>query len=91
MFGRWNSYLLYHCQLNTKVQVLFIELCVLQLCISLMQTIHDAFKGRRNIISRSQWPRGLRQEQSSLARTLGSWVRIPLEAWLSVCVYSVCR
>jgi hypothetical protein len=25
----------------------------------------------------------------SLARTLGSWVRIPLEAWMSVCVYSV--
>jgi hypothetical protein len=25
----------------------------------------------------------------SLARALGSWVRIPLEAWMSVCVYSV--
>jgi hypothetical protein len=23
-------------------------------------------------------------------QTLGSWVRIPLEAWMSVCVYSVC-
>jgi hypothetical protein len=23
------------------------------------------------------------------ARTLGSWVRIPLKAWISVCVYSV--
>jgi hypothetical protein len=34
-------------------------------------------------------PRGLRHELSSLARTLGSWVRIPLEAWMSVCVYSV--
>jgi hypothetical protein len=40
--------------------------------------------------SRSQWPRSLRHELSSLARTLGSWVRIPLEAWMSVCVYSVC-
>jgi hypothetical protein len=40
--------------------------------------------------SRSQWPRGLRHELSSLARTLGSWVRIPVEAWMSVCVYSVC-
>jgi hypothetical protein len=30
--------------------------------------------------SQSQWPRGLRQEMSSPARTLGSWVRIPLEA-----------
>jgi hypothetical protein len=80
--------------------------------------------------SRSQWPRGLRHELSSLARrwdrgfeshsrygclcafilclwpdppsnarfkawtvfarsTLGSWVRIPLKVWMSVCVYSV--
>jgi hypothetical protein len=29
---------------------------------------------------RSQWPRGLRHELSSLGRTLGSWVRIPLKA-----------
>jgi hypothetical protein len=43
------------------------------------------------IFSRSQWPRGLRHELSSLPRTLGSWVRIPLKAWMSVCVYSVCR
>jgi hypothetical protein len=39
---------------------------------------------------RSQWPRGLRHELSSLAQTLGSRVRISLEAWMSVCVYSVC-
>jgi hypothetical protein len=32
--------------------------------------------------SRSQ-PRGLRQELSSLAKTLGSWVRIPFKAWMS--------
>jgi hypothetical protein len=38
---------------------------------------------------RSQWPRGLRHEMSSLARTLGPYVRIQLEAWMSVCVYSV--
>jgi hypothetical protein len=38
---------------------------------------------------RSQWPRGLRHEMSSPAWTLGSWVRIPLEAWMFVCVYSV--
>jgi hypothetical protein len=31
----------------------------------------------------------LRHELSSFARTLGSWVRIPLDAWMSVCVYSV--
>jgi hypothetical protein len=41
----------------------------------------------------SQWPRGLRREPYSPARILGSWFWIPLEAWTSVCVYSVfvCR
>jgi hypothetical protein len=38
---------------------------------------------------RSQWPRGLRHELSSLARTLGSRVRIPLEAWMSVFILFV--
>jgi hypothetical protein len=38
---------------------------------------------------RSQWPRGLRHEMSSPARTLGTWVRNPLETWTFVCVYSV--
>ena len=32
----------------------------------------------------------LKHEPSSLARTLESWVRIPLKARMSVCVYSVC-
>jgi hypothetical protein len=32
---------------------------------------------------------GLRHELSSPAQTLGTLVRIPLEAWVSVCVYSV--
>jgi hypothetical protein len=34
-------------------------------------------------------PRGLKPELPSLARALGSWIRIPLKAWMSVCVYSV--
>jgi hypothetical protein len=38
---------------------------------------------------RSQWPRSLRHELSSPARTLGSWLRIQLKAWTSVCIYSV--
>jgi hypothetical protein len=38
---------------------------------------------------RSQRPRGLRHELSSPAQTLGSWVRIPLEAWMYVYIYSV--
>jgi hypothetical protein len=44
---------------------------------------------KRYHMSRSQWQRGIWHELSSLARMLGSWVRIPLEAWRSVCVYSV--
>jgi hypothetical protein len=44
---------------------------------------------RRSIRSRSQWPSGRSYELSSLARTLGSWVRIPLKVWMYVCVYSV--
>jgi hypothetical protein len=43
----------------------------------------------RSDASRSQWPRGLRHELSSLARTLGSWVGIPFRACMSVRVYSV--
>jgi hypothetical protein len=33
--------------------------------------------------------RALRHEPSSPAQTQGSWVRIRLEAWMSVCIYSV--
>jgi hypothetical protein len=40
-------------------------------------------------IRRSQWPRRLRHELSSLARKLGSWFRIPLNALTFVCVCSV--
>jgi hypothetical protein len=39
-------------------------------------------------IRRSQWPRGLSHEL--FARTLGSWVWIPLKTLISVCVYFVC-
>jgi hypothetical protein len=41
------------------------------------------------ISRRSQWPRSLRHELSSLARTL-SWVRIPLKAVLSVYAIILC-
>jgi hypothetical protein len=40
-------------------------------------------------LCRSQWPCGLSHELSSLVRTLGSWVGIPLKAGMFVCVYSV--
>jgi hypothetical protein len=40
-------------------------------------------------LGRSQWPSDLRHELFSPARTLGSWVRIPLDEWMFVGVYSV--
>jgi hypothetical protein len=40
-------------------------------------------------LRRSQCPRGGRHELFSPVWTLESWVRIPLKAWMSVCVYSV--
>jgi hypothetical protein len=43
----------------------------------------------RSNASRSRWPPGLRHELFSAARTLGSWIRIPLKTWMSVCVYSL--
>jgi hypothetical protein len=33
--------------------------------------------------------RARKADNLTAARTLGSWVRIPLKAWMSVCVYSV--
>jgi hypothetical protein len=41
-------------------------------------------------VSRTRWPRGLRHEPSSLARSLRSWVRIPLEEWISVYAFMLC-
>jgi hypothetical protein len=48
---------------------------------------------RRHFSGRSQWPRDLRHEMYSPDRTLESWVRNPLKAWMFACVYSmfVCR
>jgi hypothetical protein len=41
-------------------------------------------------IGRSQWPRGIRHELSSPARTLGSWIRIPLKARMSAFILCFC-
>jgi hypothetical protein len=40
-------------------------------------------------IFRAQWPRSLRYELSSPARTLRSSVRIPLKAWVYICAFMV--
>jgi hypothetical protein len=46
----------------------------------------DALKHSSPINSQSQWPRGIRHEMTSLARTVELWDRIPLKAWMFVCV-----
>jgi hypothetical protein len=51
--------------------------------------LRSTFRKAIAAIGRSQWPRDLRHELTSLARTLRSRARIPLKAWMSVCVYSV--
>jgi hypothetical protein len=49
-----------------------------------------SFLVAESTVCRSQWPRGLRHEPSSPARTLGSWVQISLKAWMSVCAFILC-
>jgi hypothetical protein len=45
------------------------------------------FRRFERCVGQTQWQCGLRHELILLGRTLGSWVRIPLRAWLfSVCV-----
>jgi hypothetical protein len=62
-----------------------ISLPFFQLYIFVTETIAISISFERQ----SEWPRGLRHELSPPAQTLGSWVRIPLKAWIFVCVYSV--
>jgi hypothetical protein len=38
---------------------------------------------------RSQWPRYLRHEMFTPSQTVGSWVRIPVDAWMSFRVSSM--
>jgi hypothetical protein len=45
---------------------------------------------RNKYFSRSRWPCGLTNELSSLAQTLGSWVRISFKARLSVYAFFLC-
>jgi hypothetical protein len=41
------------------------------------------------IVCAVEGARNLRKEQSSPARTQGSWIRISFKSWIFVCVYSV--
>jgi hypothetical protein len=55
----------------------------------LLESVNNKNISKYSHSRRSQWPSGLRHAPSLPAWTLGSSVRIPLEAWMSVCVYSV--
>jgi hypothetical protein len=56
-----------------------------------MHDIYEIMYTSTYIKGRSQWPRGLRRELSSLARMLRSWIRVPLKAWMSVlCAFLLC-
>jgi hypothetical protein len=62
--------------------------CSLQKCGSFL---HYTFLCGSTICRRSQWPRDLRHEPSSPARTLGLWVRIPFKGMdVYVCLFCVC-
>jgi hypothetical protein len=64
-----------------------VSLCI-NMCVHMAPTA-DVFVPCNSEEGGTQWPRGLRRDLSSPARTLGSCVRIPLVAWTSVCVYSM--
>jgi hypothetical protein len=52
-------------------------------CLSRILNFHSSFC--------TDWPRGLGYKLSSLARTPGSWVWIPLKTWMSVlCLFCLC-
>jgi hypothetical protein len=65
------------------------SLSVVILRASFSESSSSEFRLGDRLSCRSQWLRGLRHELSSLARRLGSWVRIPHKSWMSVFVYSV--
>jgi hypothetical protein len=52
--------------------------------------IDDTFRILNVLKCRLRWPSGLKDELSSLTRTLGLWVRILIQAWISVCAFVLC-
>jgi hypothetical protein len=88
----WKLYIFELLKNCTKLQFLSVLLYGCETWSLILREEHrmKVFEKRVFIWCRSQWPRVLRREMSSPPQTLGSWVRIPLEAWMFVCVYSVC-
>jgi hypothetical protein len=91
-YGRWTPLLPTGAQVQTVTAAKLVLLYVFtQRSLISKLSARPNFDFTNHPLRRSQWARGLRHEPSSPARTLGSWVRITIEAWMSVCVYSVCR
>jgi hypothetical protein len=76
------------CIRATSIGQTVVKFRILDFSLRFIRTSLFRFKSHRNntlyIITRqSHWPRGLRRG-SAAARLLGFWVRIPLDAWMSV-------
>jgi hypothetical protein len=81
----WNQTFIYFMYLLFVYLLLFTSYLFTCLCIYLFIYVSMYCDGQ------SQWPHSLRHELSLLAQTLGSWVRIPLKAWMSVlCAFILC-
>jgi hypothetical protein len=72
--------------------------CILGLCTKPQETsiiiykpMFSVFCMSMKVCLRSECRRGLRHELSSPAQSLGTWVRISLEAWMSVSLFRVHR
>jgi hypothetical protein len=72
------------------VHALGVLICWLDSLVSVRESLRyiRSFLGHKNLLSRSQWPSGLRHELSSPAPTLRSCVRIPLRHGC-LCVFCV--
>jgi hypothetical protein len=57
----------------------------------LVCTLYEMLEASRIYLEWYDYPRCRRHEPSSSARTVWSWIRIPLEAWMSVlCAFTLC-
>jgi hypothetical protein len=60
-------------------------------CNCMLRTLFVQYCVSIKLGGRSQYQRGLKHELSSLSRTLGSWVRISVMAWMfGVCIGLFC-
>jgi hypothetical protein len=83
------TYSLPEIHFGTILQLKFcVNLSLLHVCYIYSSHL-PCFNHLRVSSCRSQWPLRLRHEMSSPSEALGSWVRIPLDAWMSARVSSL--